>query len=1007
MIRLTREPSEKIETSISPDPVPEPRKFSVPSTTEPFPSGPAGSNIDSIVEASTGLRSVAMVTEQLAALARSEVTTARAAIAALTPEITTAPAIRPQVDENDVATEQDRQISIIRRALPQFSSTSLNSGLSSAAAALVRQSRQTFVPLQSVQRMQVENKMVPDLDSVTLQLKKGKGVGDSFFASVTVSIPIENIDDGNVASIRVFRATIISPTLSRPPADMSMRGMDVIMSRPAASRAKSEHALSHLARRLDEDGVANDMSILNPFDRFIKQRVAASPVKLRSSRAIDASVSENTRFIDARRLQDPDFGLYGYDPTVTAGSTDIGSTSVGDAHSQDLDSGASRFGMSISKNNSAGFRQIFVAKPSGFQMKKIGKRYYLTFDDESVVFGRQYQYYAVTVDKNMVQSNRSAVATINVDGLRVPARPKNVLISSDAYNVTLFATCDDQFVEKFEIWRKSPNDGVSAKNFIVYKAQNGYSFVDEIVNAEHKGGANWVDSEVIPGHEYAYRVYSVDVFGNKSESPFEVSIIVPDIFNGDDKNLKRPTILAEVDAKTQKIRVTFSCQDSNVKKLLLERRDLSIAQDNFIVPFQSSRNIMGPRRFKHGSYIDGERVQDLDNISLWNGWFDNTPGNIVFIDRLTSYDRTYQYRVYGIDDRGNRTAYDYSAPVMVQRKPMINVPVNLSSTFVTGAAGDIAGVMLTWQSSSLDISSEDKLGSQSTLADTSVRTLYQVERQKPGERWLMFNMTENQQIFDPVVGYSGTLAPEYRPPFVEFNTQYNYRVQAVLSGGYVSNKAEQISVFVGYSIASPMNFTLKTPDPRTRPFYVMLNWQTQPNTGVVDRWEIERFEMNNKAADRMQIRSESVVSKLAFEAYRTVFKESSRFRSFWPDYLHKDARSAVIQSEHHFMDSKVTFGNTYFYKIYAVDSRGNRSAPVYRAIRLTYSSFERMIEEVLSSDERRRLTINPVPFRPSANIVTPSPLNTLSLVPTFATPSMSIIKPVTRLATLIRNRLIT
>jgi hypothetical protein len=580
-----------------------------------------------------------------------------------------------------------------------------------------------------------------------------------------------------------------------------------------------------------------------------------------------------------------------------------------------------------------------------------------------------------------------AIVTIIIDGMRVPANPKNVIISSDGNSVTIFSIVDDQFVEKFEIWKKDIQPSLAKREFVVTKNSNGFSLVDEIPNGDHNSGANWIDNNVVPGHSYIYRVYSVDIFGNKSESPFEGKVVVPELSPDVDKSLTTPSILAEVDAKTLKVVVTMICNDPNVKDLQLERRDLTINQENFVSPNNSSRIIMGSARFKHSSYLIGERVQDQDNVGMWNGWINNVQGGVKFIDRLTSFDRTYQYRVHGIDRAGHKTSYGYSDPVLVFRKPMINSPVNFSASFETGSDGSIHGVNISWQSSSLDTSSEQIIGSQNALVDTSVRMLYQLQRQKVGDRWLNFNMIAETSYFDPVVGFSGAIAPEFRPPFLEVNTQYNYRLQAVLSGGFISNTVSQISVFVGNVVGTPQNFVLRTPDPRVRPFYVMLNWDTSTASGIVDHWDIERCEVNNFAAARINSKNPDEFGNLNFKPFRTVYSESSRFRSFWGDILFKDYTSQIFTGQHCFMDSRIVFGNSYFYKITAVDSRGNRSSPAYRGIKITYPSYEKMSSQVFSSDDIVQLTNNLVPVRMAFGIFSEPPLDSMSLNPKFSTAS--------------------
>lgn len=979
-----------VQSSVSPEPIPDPRKYSSPSTNESFPTAPTVSNVDSIVSQASGLRAAAMAVTALAAQASAEASAVRKIIATVVPDSNppSNPVSRPQVDENDVVQEQNRISEIVSSAIVQNVQTNQASSLLNAVAgSIVGDSRQQIMPRRrKVQPIDTDNRAVPDIDQLELDLRRGKGIRDAFFSRITFSVPADDIDNNRIKLFRIFRSDVVSPNFSRPKPDLSLRAMATLSSGPNYTRSHNDDTISMLERRFIEDGVSNDLTLYNPIDKFLGERVITSNVSINTSTDIDPSVANNPQFNDAARLQDQNFNSYAQEEVIVAGSNTRRGEDLGSAHNDDLEKNDSKFSLVVKKNNSAHFKQIFSSSPSLIRGKRVGNRYYFTVDDPEVVFGRQYRYYVVSVNGHMIQSNRSELVVLNVDGIRVPERPKNVFVSSDGLFVTLFITVEDQFVERFEIWKSDHEDSAAKIEFSVTSAENGFSFVDEVANPEHRGGANWVDRSAIPGHTYTYRVYSTDIFGNKSESPFESKITVPNDSSADDKSLTRPSILAEVDSKTKKVKITVKCPDARVKKLKLERRDLTIGQEAFTVPYDSGRIIMGQQNFKHGSYVNGERIQDLDNISLWNGWFDNrSTGTLEFIDRLTTFDRMYQYRVYGVDVLGSKTSYDYSQPVLVFRKPMINVPVNMSSTFVTGTSGKIEGVLVSWQSSSLDVSSEDKLGSQTDLADTSIRTLYQLERQKTGERWLHFNMTEHLQYFDPVVGYSGTLSPEYRPPFLELNEQYNYRVQAVLSGGYISNKTPQISVFVGNSVSTPSNFNLTTPNPRIRPFFVMLNWDTPTNSGIVDHWEIERTEINNFAASRLNTNNPQELKNIQYKPFRTVYRESSRFISFWYDAPIKN--SQIITGQHYFLDAKIVFGNTYFYRIRAVDSRGNSSGWVYKGMKVTSPSHERLVDEVVSTTERNVLVDNFSPLRLSVGIVAESPENSMALNPGFSTPS--------------------
>lgn len=971
-----------LKTTVSPDLETAARKYAVPETTATTVS--TTTNNDSIVVAAAGLRTLSIALSTLAQQAAQDVASARDAINNAS-DLMTSGSTHRQTSEADVVQNQERLVNLSRPGLPRLSSYSLNDSLGKTLGDLVSSSRHLLMPITKPGAVNVENKITPDIDQVSLELKRGKGVSDAFFARVTFSVPVENIDNGDVKSLRVFRSDVIGAIFARPLNNLSLRGMGIISSLPLTYRSKNDDTLSMFEHRLNIDNIQNELSSRNPFDRFVKQRVVANSTEISSLDGIDAGVAENIQFIEARRLQDPSYGSYQVEDAVVVGRINQTNSALGSAHLDDLNTKTSKFQFVVNKNNNAKFRQVFAATPSGFSAKKIGDRYYYTYDDNSVMFGRQYQYYVVSVNKHMVQSNRSSIVSVDIDGLRVPPRPKAVVVKSDGVFATLVASVDDQLVEKFEVWKKDEVASQTKRQISLKTVDNGFSLVAEMLSSEQESGANWIDKFVIPGHSYVYRVYSIDIFGNKSETPFEVRVTIPNKFEAVNSNLTTPSILAEVDSKTQKIKITIYCRDENVKKIRLERRDLTIDQHNFVVPTESARTVLGQFSLKHSSFAHGERIQDGDN-STWTGYFDNENGKIDFIDRLVSFDRTYQYRVYGVDDVGNRSSYDYSRPVLVSRRPMINTPVNLSSEFVTGSAGEVKGVRVKWNASSLDVSAEDKFGSQFDLADTSVRTLYQLERQKNGERWLSFNLTDRTEYLDPVVGAVGDNAPEYRPPYLELNNTYQYRLQAVLSGGYISNKTDQLSVFVSNNIIPPQDFILKTPDPRVRPFYIMLNWNTSDSSGVVDYWEIERAEVNNFAAARINLRNTEDFKKLNFTPFREVFREASRFRSYQAEKNHPTTRSSVIVGDHHFMDTQVLMGNTYFYKIRAVDTRGNKSDAIYRGMKLTHASYERMIDGVLSETDKAMLAQNYIPARTSMNIVSESPKNTMGLNPGFSAP---------------------
>jgi hypothetical protein len=261
--------------------------------------------------------------------------------------------------------------------------------------------------------------------------------------------------------------------------------------------------------------------------------------------------------------------------------------------------------------------------------------------------------------------------------------------------------------------------------------------------------------------------------------------------------------------------------------------------------------------------------------------------------------------------------------------------------------------------------------------------------------------------------------PASRPPFVQLNQTYVYRVQAYQTGGFISNFSKPAQVFSGNSVLSPANFRLVAGDTKVRPFFVMLNWETDSFSGIVDRWEIQRVEMNNFAASHLDTQSGTGLTELEWHDFRTVYSESSRFRSITADddsvpipqgmsskpshdlaSLTSFQRSSetvsvsrpialtrgrgTIVGANHFMDLSITFGNTYFYRIRAVSPNGDVSGYSYRGIKITDETFENRLATSLSQGEIASLASQAIPLR---LVESESNENSFSLVPSFSVPT--------------------
>jgi hypothetical protein len=1012
---------------------------------------PGRSNDDHVVTKSVALNNLGLIAQRAAGLANDSVAQVRAAIEQLTAaEPVDSRGVLPFASDKDVETfENDFSRSIVDSLKDISDKDKLR--LTDVASRVTREKVQRFIPQKDQSALHRAQLPAPELDHVTVDLNKMRGTTDCFYSRIVFTLPVDKVvpvggKRSVLRGVRVFRAEF--PLRGgRKPGMLTIHGIERIKSNRMRSRSKNPDLVSHFENKLRENGVVNAIDSLSPFDSNLNIRVASEQPsdnflsQVRSSAAIglqgdprgseaissllgqdsglvlDKSVYDDPAFLRNIQLRDritPDI----FDDAIDVGrSVFTDGKGIGAEHARQIQKD---FGRSttivVDGNNGSSFKEITFVVPGipGDDFKSstrlIGDSIQYTIDDESINFGKTYQYYLVAVDVNMKESSRSRVVEVSVDGLRVPERPRNVIAHSDGTAVTLSIAVDDQLVEKFEVYRRDldvqlPSDYslnakiISDKNGFVsnvsprQRQANGYVNIGEALNVTHRGGSVFRDSTVKRGRKYSYRVYSVDIFGNKSESPVELEVFVVD--NVKKNDLNSPTVLAEVDSATNKIKVTFFSDDDRLTGFFLSRRDVSIKQNAFVPPGEVNTLKFGNPRHAYGSK-NGEDVVLRGKEHLWNGFFSRiNKSHQVFVDQTVQFDRTYQYQIVGVDKFGNKTNPGFSRRVMVTRRPLVAAAVGLSAEIVV-SSGSVLGVKLSWEDGNLDVSPEDRIGDRELLANTSVRTLYQIERQKIGEGiWKEFPMVEETEFFDVVEDFAPSLDEQsFRPEYPEKGLRYAYRIQAFQTGAFISNVTAPVEVIVDAPPATPVDLQLTNPDTKIRPFYVMLNWNTDPSSGVVDHWDIERSVVNNFAADRLNFKNPIETQGLQFKTFRTVYRESSRFNSQETDQSRFDNEdpNGIIVGEHHFMDSEVEFGQSYFYRIRAVSVDGTMSAWATKGIKISDPVFEQKQDSVLIREEKKRLSERNKPARFKSNLLkTDIELNdtSFSILPGFAKNSLS------------------
>lgn len=1015
------------------------RKFSSVSQTNNGSNSNTRPNAEHIVDQAVGLKTTAVAADHAASLARDSLKNLRDSfIKNINVVNKDAVGVKSNFSDEDVA--------ISRRQISDKLSNKLTQSderYKYAIRDLVQQPSERFLLTRNNTKLSgLFNTAVPEIDHITVDMNKKKGTTDCFYSSIVFSLSRDKVLSGDIKAIRIFRATITNPKFAREIVNLSAHGVELIRTDKNRVRSKNNDTIGNLERKLRESNVPNSISAMMPADTFSGPRniiaignsginAAVSQTSRNMSNestsedvrsyidssvfsGLDRSVANDLKSLRNIQLQNNHVSKLIKEDTLHVGRGIIHKLSNNRIKAEqfrqnEINEFASNLDVVSGLDNKQVFKEIAFISPDKLNNRIIGDYIEYLFEDESISYGLAYRYFITTVDKNLHESVRSRIVDVYVDGLRVPECPKRLTPNIINNKLSLSILVDDRLVEKFEIYRKDDNlprknksevrhigssrTGHTVQKEMHVRNSNGFLLIGEALNSNR--GSTFHDKNVQIGHSYKYRVYSVDIFNNKSERPLEIEVYIPDPSHKI-ANLKKPNILVEVDAKTNKARVTISSDDPKIEGLFLARRDLTLRQQAFVPPGQISKiNLSNANDAQGSRKFEGVRIFDQSKHVAWTGFFKNTNKRHVFIDHSVSLDHIYQYQIYGVDRYGNRTSYEISKAVQIIRRPLINAPLNLNASLVISSDGTIGGVKLHWNDGNEDISSEDRLGNREVLANNSVRTLFQIERRRVGdEKWEEFPMIEEKEFFDPTkFGVNGVVAPNYRPPYVMENERYVYRIQTLQAGTFISNFSAPIEVFVGTTVQPPANFRIRYPDTKIRPFYVMLNWDTNSNSGVIDHWEIERVAVNNFAAAKINIKNLNDFLSLDFKPFRKIFKESSRFASKIADtkvLSRQRIQGLSLSGEHHFMDTAIEFGNSYFYRIRAVNINGEKSNWISRGIKIADQIIEKKINTVIRQSERQASIISHLPITFPANFFAgpkQSVQSSFGIVSAFASPS--------------------
>lgn len=989
-------------------------------------TGGSVSNSEHIVGASVFLGSIAQTVESAAGLARSALTSVRAS---LTQQLS--PNVKPNegVLTTQLHTFQSTFSAGVVSSVSQLIDEKAQSIVTATAQDVSATALSNALPNKKQSTVASFTLIKPNIDYVEIDMDSKKGNVDAFFARVVYSIPSVDISSSRVKAVRIFRSVPVSIATSKR---LTINGISRIASSHATGASRSGFVngdfQSQVERVLKQNGVDNSMTSLSPFDLSLNLRTSSNKsnnpnnsnqlnapvgnaipnilgnslvVKELSSfldpttlSTIDISVAKDVNTIKNIQTQNSDLKTHVESKTITVGRADPKIISkLGDAHASQLSSQIVSGKNITTESNSQQFKEIASFSPNVFNGNIIGDDIQFYFDDTSVTFGNSYQYFVSIVDDQLKEGVRSPIVQVETLWTKVPAAPDTLTAQvmtigrGQAVQIVLSISSTDKLVEKFEIYRREgeitqrnasnkkivtvgDRDGfnVGTENRSVYP--DGFMQIVETMNLPPVG-STCIDSDVFPGNSYSYRIYSVDIFGNKSEKPKELDIYVPEMKFGQ-VQLMKPDMNVEIDTKTNKVLVTFNTEDSRIVAFVLGRRDASINQTAFTAPGQVNFLKMGrPDLARSSIKFKDCQLAGVSPNDTWTGYFRNTQVLSTFLDLNTTIDHTYQYRLYGVDKFGNQTPCEISDLIFVSRAAQVGAPVGLSARVKNTPDGGVDGIYLNWVDGNVSELSDTQLGNQVDRAETALKTLYQVERRRIGEmNWKQFQLTDAVDFFDPTFTYAGNDTSPHQPDFVIPNETYLYRVSAFVSGNLISNATTPVGIKATVDMYPPSSFTANLSDAKNRPLVIVLSWDDEPGVCLAERWEIQRASINNLASINIDPTSLADIQVLPYRPLTTVFLQSDNSTERSTDERRKlNDRSGIsgkigLLKKHlrSYCDSTIDIGNTYYYRLRSISPWNDYSEWKYITVKAVDFDIEQRAFAAMSTILRATLASSFVPI---------------------------------------------
>lgn len=796
----------------------------------------------------------------------------------------------------------------------------------------------------------------PEIESIEIGTDQNFGMLDAFYTKVTIQLAISEL--GRASIVRLLRAD--SGILDvEPPSFSSLTGLSSLRS------SKNSDAFGNDAFLAAKIGVGNKLTNFIKEDSFSTQRAVISSGSLRipppivntnrqnaqapliSIQNADRSVVENAAFAANRRSfeESPEISI---------------PLSVGKRSGLNILRGKSvtREQIVVTDNNASGYFEVSRVALSIRSVRQVGDFVELDIFDPSVVYGRAYSYYAVCTDQMGRDSVRSRIVTAKIERHAPPPTP-TVMYSVIAGRPRFSISCEAEFVDHMEIMRRGgrvPGESIllGGERALISSrptsvGASGYYHLRDVGTSTDRSVV-FVDEAVTPGDHLDYMIYSVDAFGLKGQTAFSCSISLPD--HGRPSPLGTPHLTAEQDVGGRVVRISVGCDDPRVMTFLVGRREIGNHETDFRSPDDPDSFMMGRTSPKHiHSRTSGYLISDAKG---WNGVLRSVSGSAKLVDTAVGFDRTYQYSVYGVDIRGNRSDYSISSPVKVSVKPVSESPVDFKAELLHEGEMPTA-VKLSWHLGTDDFSPNEMVGDQDVLYATSVRSVFQVERRKESAAgWEIMPATTCSYFIDPV---SDAPAPSFRPKFAEVNANYDYRVIAMQSGGYISPYTELVKVQIALDMSPPASIWVRSTDLARRPGEVVVSWNY--DSGKVEGWDVERAAVNRVYGSKILSMDSSQARSLPYVPVASISRESSQARGI--SAVEKNRDKLVYVGNRFYVDADISLDNSYFYRVRA-RSGGNTSTWQYAGILLDDAPYAIKLASTMSDKEKSRLAVSNKPL---------------------------------------------